>query len=109
VNEIRYPLTCPLCESRFSYQQYSQAMRTCPHCKVPMGFPFFYRITLSIAALLVAGLTMCMGYQSMGPSWLLLGLPFATVFGLFAKGVILRYVPPKLEAYAGGSTWLKLT
>ncbi len=108
MKEIGHLLTCPLCESCFSYQQYFQAMRTCPHCDVPIGFPSFYRITLSIAYLLVAGLTMCLGYQSMGPSWLLLGLPFAWVLGMLAKGVVLRFVPPKLVAYAENPTWLKL-
>jgi hypothetical protein len=49
------------------------------------------------------------GYQNTGPGWLLLGWPFAMAFGIFAQGVILRTFPPKLEAHAEGSTWLKLT
>jgi hypothetical protein len=50
------------------------------------------------------------GYQSMGPGWLLIGWPFAMVFGILAQGIVLRIFPPKLEAYAEGSnTWLKLS
>jgi hypothetical protein len=52
---------------------------------------------------------MYFGYQSMGPGWLLLGPPFAAVFGLLVKGVVLYCVPPELEAHADGPTWLKLT
>jgi uncharacterized membrane protein len=76
---------------------------------VLLGFPFHYRITLSIAYLLVTGSTMCLGYQSMGPYWLLFGLPFAMAFALTAQVAILRFVAPKLEAYAGSATWLKLS
>ena len=103
------PLSCPLCQSRFRYRDYSQAARTCPDCKIPLGFPFHYRLLLSTAYLVVAAWIMYLGYQSAGPAWLLLGLPFAFVFGLSAQRLILRAIPPKLEPYAGGPTWLKLT
>ena len=63
---------------------------------------------LYIAYLSVAGLTMYKGYQNTGTGWLLLGLPFAAVFGFFAQIAILRAFPPKLEAHAEGNTWLKL-
>jgi hypothetical protein len=49
------------------------------------------------------------GYQAYGPGWLLMGLPFAFVAGVFVQGTILRAFPPKLEAHAEGSTWLKLS
>jgi hypothetical protein len=49
------------------------------------------------------------GYQYSGPGWLLLGWPFAMVFGIWAQVVILRAFPPKLEPFAEGSTWLKLS
>jgi hypothetical protein len=51
---------------------------------------------------------MYVGYQRAVTGWLLVGLPFAGVFGILTQGIILRIFPPKLEAYAEGSTWLKL-
>ena len=70
--------------------------------------PFYYRATLYAAYLFVAGVTMYEGYQNIGKGWLLLGLPFAALFGFFAQVAILRVFPPKLQAYAEGGTWLKL-
>jgi len=48
------------------------------------------------------------GYQNLGTGWLLPGLLVALLFATFAKQVILRFFPPKLEAHAEGSIWLKL-
>jgi hypothetical protein len=62
-----------------------------------------------VGGLSVAELTMYKGYQNAGPGWLLVGWPFAMVFGILAQGAILLALPPKLEAHAEGSTWLKLT
>lgn len=49
------------------------------------------------------------GYEVFGPNWLWLGWPFAAVAGLFVMSVILRAFPPRLEAFADGSMWLKLS
>lgn len=49
------------------------------------------------------------GYQLYGSGWLLAGLPFAWVVGLIVQGAVIRAIPPKLEAHAQGSTWLKLS
>jgi hypothetical protein len=49
------------------------------------------------------------GYVGIGPNWLLLGCPVAMVVGIMVHGSILRAFPPKLEAYAEGNTWVKLT
>jgi len=48
------------------------------------------------------------GYQTWGPNWLLLGLPFAAAAGLITQGMILRACPPKLAAHAEGNIWLNL-
>jgi hypothetical protein len=76
---------------------------------VPLGLPFYYRVMLAIVGLTAAGWAIYRGYMSWGPGWVLLGSPVATAFGLLVQGAILRAFPPKLEAYAEGSTWLKLT
>jgi hypothetical protein len=51
------------------------------------------------------------GIKGGGPDangWLLVGLPFAFIAGIAAQSIVIRVFPPKLEAYAEGSTWLKL-
>jgi hypothetical protein len=102
------PLACPLCRFHFAYRHYSRAGRTCPQCETPLGFPFYYRLILFVAYLILAGWTMYRGYQTFGQGWLLLGLPFAAAAGLIAQGMILRSCPPKLAAHAEGNTWLNL-
>ena len=108
VKGFECPLTCPLCQFGFTYLDYFQEAQTCPRCKAPVGFLFYYRLILFIASLLVGGWTMYKGYQNLGPGWLLPGLLVALLFATFAKQVILRFFPPKLEAHAEGSIWLKL-
>lgn len=72
---IGRPLTCPLCRFRFAYRRLRRAGQTCPHCKVPVGFPAYYRWILYTVYLFVAGLTMYKGYENVGTGWLLLGWP----------------------------------
>jgi hypothetical protein len=100
------PLACPLCQYRFSFRDYARTTRTCPRCKVPIGFPFYYRAILFAAYLLVAGFVVYKGYDGMGG--LLVSLPFAALFGLLTQVAILRVFPPRLQAYAVGGTWLTL-
>lgn len=99
---------CPLCRFRFAYRHYSGAGRTCPQCKTPLGFPFYYRLILVTAYVAFAGWTMYHGYYTFGPNWLWLGWPFAAAGGLIAQGMIVRACPPKLAAHAEGNTWLNL-
>ncbi len=82
--------------------------KSLPKMPSSLGIPFYYRAILLVASLFVMGCTMYAGYQSAGTGWLLAGLPFAFVFGILTQGIILRIFPPKLDAYAEGSTWLKL-
>lgn len=104
------PLACPLCGFRFSFRHLNRSGRACPSCKVPIGYPFWYRALLAIAYLVAAGWVMYAGYQGENPQgWLLVGLPFAFIAGIVVQGLILRIFPPKLEAHAEGDTWLKLT
>jgi hypothetical protein len=70
--------------------------------------PLYCRAILCGAYLFIAGLTMYKGYQNVGPGWLLPGLPFAAIFGFLTQAAILRVLPPKLQQYAEGGTWLKL-
>jgi hypothetical protein len=50
------------------------------------------------------------GYQGGGGAgWLLIGWPFAFLAAIAVQVFIQRVFPPKLEPYAEGSTWLKLT
>ena len=106
VNRQR-PLGCPLCQYRFSFRDYVRAERTCPTCKVPIGMPFYYRVILTVASLTVFGLILDRGYHD-GIGGFMVSLPFAALFGFFAKVAILRVFPPKLQAYADGNTWLTL-
>lgn len=56
-----------------------------------------------------AGIVMYKGYMAIGPTMLLVGWPFAMVFGFLAQSAILNALPPtKLEPYAGHRIWLKL-
>ena len=103
------PLTCPLCSFRFAHRHRFRSAGTCPRCKVPVGFPFYYRVILSVGYLSGAAYTMYRGYVGIGPSWLLLGGPVAMIVGLMVHGSILRAFPPKLEAYSEGNTWVKLS
>jgi hypothetical protein len=52
---------------------------------------------------------MYLGFRMYGQGWLFLGLPFAAVASLSVQAGILRNFPPKLEAYAEGDTFIKLT
>lgn len=106
---ILLPLSCPLCRHRFAWKDLRTTGGLCPHCKTPIGMPFYYRVSLYIVYLGAAAAVMYKGYQLYGPGWLLLGWPFAALAGLFVQSVILRAFPPKLEAHADGSTWLKLS
>lgn len=109
VASIGRPLTCPLCHHKFAYRHHFRAARACPNCKVPLGFPFYYRLILLLSHLCAAGYVMYRGYEAYGQGWFLLGLPFAAIAGFYLQIVILRTFPPKLEAYAEGNTWLKLS
>ncbi len=107
--KIGRPLTCPLCQFRFEYRHHFRSARACPRCKVALGFPFYYRVILSVVGLCPMGWSMYRFYVSMGPNGLLLAMPVGLVLALLAQIVVLRAFPPKLQAYAESDTWLKLT
>jgi hypothetical protein len=106
---IGRPLTCPMCQFRFAYRHYSRSVRTCPRCKVPLGFPTYYRAILFIVSEGVLFGTIAYGYMKQGPGWLLIGWPFGLAAAFIVQGFILRAFPPKLEPHAQGNIWLKLT
>lgn len=108
VREIGRPLICPLCQHHFAWRHFRRT-DTYPKCKTPIGIPFYYRALLAVAGWCAMGWVMYKGYQAYGPGWLLMGLPFAFVAGVFVQGAILRVFPPKLQAHAEGNTWLKLS
>jgi hypothetical protein len=102
------PLICPLCKSRFSWREFLNAGKDCPHCRVPLGHPYWYRVLLAAAALCVGGYVMYAGYTGPDDSGWLVGLPFAFVAAMITQVLIVRLFPPKLAPHAEGSTWLKL-
>ena len=107
--KISRPLKCPLCGFRFSFRHLQAAGKACPYCTVPLGYPYWYRLLLLAAYLSAAVYVMYAGLQGENANgWLLVGLPFAFVAGIVAQVLVLRVLPPKLEAHADGSTWLKL-
>lgn len=75
----------------------------------PLGMPFYYRVILSVVSLSAMAYVTYKGYEAYGPGWLLVGMPVAFVAGLFIQGAVIRNFPPKLQAHAEGSTWLKLS
>ncbi len=81
----------------------------CPRCKVPLGFPTYYRVILFIASEGVLFGTIAFGYMKQGPGWLLIGWPFGLAAVFMVQGFILRAFPPKVEPHAEGNIWLKLT
>ena len=101
------PLACPLCQSPFSYRDYVGAERTCPSCKVPVGFPFYYRAILTAASLTVYVLILCKGYYE-GIGAFMVSVPLGALFALFTRVAIMRMFPPRLEAYAESSILLSL-
>jgi len=109
VRAIGRPLTCPLCQHRFAWRHLRRTGRTCPHCKTPIGIPFYYRALLCVAGWCAMGWVMYKGYHAYGPGWLLIGWLFGFVAAIFVQQAVLRAFPPKLEAHAEGSTWLKLS
>ena len=98
-----------MCQFRFAYRHYSRSVRTCPRCKVPLGFPTYYRAILFIASEGVLFGTIAYGYMKQGPGWLLIGWPFGLAAAFIVQGFILWAFPPKLEPHAQGNIWLKLT
>jgi hypothetical protein len=110
MQRAKAPLSCPLCKSRFSWREFLNVGRACPHCKVPLGQPYWYRVLLVAAGLCVGSYVMYAGYTGPDASgWLIVGLPFAFVAAIVTQAVILRLFPPKLAPHAEGSTWLKLS
>ena len=101
------PLTCPLCQFRFSFRDYVSAAKTCPSCKVPIGLPFYYRAIMVAASLTVFGFILYAGYRE-GIGGFVVSLPFAALFGFIAKVAVLRMFPPRLQAYADGNISLAL-
>ena len=49
------PLKCPLCSFRFAFRHLDRAGGSCPHCKVPLGSPYWYRVLLGTVGLCAAG------------------------------------------------------
>jgi len=109
VRSIGRPLTCPSCGHRFAYRHHLRAGRGCPQCKIPLGFPFYYRLILAAGGLLAGGYVFVKGYLANGPGWLLIGSPFALLASFLVQALILRMLPPRLEPHAEGNTWIKLT
>src|SRR5438105_7045843 len=104
------PLTCPLCQFHFESRHFVRSSGACPSCKVPLGIPFYYRAILVAVSLCVMAYVEYKGNSVFGPDWgILLALPFAAIAGIYVQWVIYRAFPPKLEPYAIGGTWLKLT
>ena len=104
------PFKCPLCSFRFSFSHLHRAGRACPHCKVPLGYPYWYRVLMVGVGLCAAGYVMYAGYR--GPDangGLIAGLPFAFVASIAAQVFMQLVFPPKLAPHAEGSTWLKLS
>ena len=110
VANIGRPLKCPLCGFRFAFRHLVRAGKTCPRCKVPIGYSFSYRALLALAGYGVMAWVMYEGYQGgNGAGWLLIGWPFALVAAFAVQILIQRVFTPKLEAHSEGNTWLKLT
>jgi hypothetical protein len=105
---IGRPLTCPQCTFRFAWRHYRRSGQACPRCKVLLGTPFYYRLTLLFAGYVVMGWTMYAGCETYGFGWVFMGLPISFVLAILTQGGILRTFPPKLYPYAEGRTWLKL-
>jgi hypothetical protein len=76
---------------------------------VPLGMSLAYRLTLATGYLCGAAWIYYRLSFSDSPAWLLMTSPFALAFGLLIRAAILNSIPPKLQAYAVGNTWLKLT
>ena len=108
---IGRPLECPVCGFRFAFRHHERAGRCCPQCKVPIGYPPWYRKLLGGIGILTALLVMYFGSPGgdAANGWLLVGWPFAFIAAVGVQGFVLRAFPPKLEAHAEGDTWLKLT
>ena len=83
--------------------------KTCPKCKVPLGYTAFYRFVLGVAYLSAAFGSIVVGYRQYGRGWLLIGWPFAFIFGIGAILTVVSAFPPKLEPYSEGPTWIKLS
>jgi hypothetical protein len=93
------------------FRHLRRASRACPHCKVPLGYPYWYRVSLFAVYLCVGGYIIYAGCKD-NPEWfgwLFVGMPFAAVAGFMAQVFTLRVFPPKLAPHAEGNTWLKLT
>jgi hypothetical protein len=105
-------LRCPLCSFRFSFRHLNRAGRTCPHCKVRLGYPYWYRALLFGVYQCAAVGLIYVRCKGTGPDWFgyfIVSLPFAAVAGFAAQVFMLRVFPPNLAPHAEGSTWLKLT
>jgi hypothetical protein len=107
--EFQRRLVCPLCSFHFSHREHNRAGRTCPNCKVSVGIPFYYRVILASVGYFFMALVMYVGYQDMGSTWLLMGLPFAQLAALIIQAAGYIILPPRLQAHAEGGTWLKLS
>jgi hypothetical protein len=106
---IGRPLKCPACSFKFAFRHHLWRGGQCPRCKLPLGFPAYYRAILFIASEGVSFGTIALGYIEQGTGWLLLGWPFGLAAAFIAQSIILRVFPPKLEPHAEGNIWLKLT
>jgi hypothetical protein len=106
------PLKCPLCLFRFSFRHLHRAGRSCPRCKVPLGYPYWYRVLL-VAVGECAGVlviyTQCKGTGLDFFGYFINALPLAFVAALAAQFFTQYAFPPKLAPHAEGGTWLKLT
>jgi hypothetical protein len=103
------PLKCPQCDFRFSFRHLARAGKVCPKCKVPIGYSFAYRAALAVAGWSATAYVMYWGCQGEGGSgWLVIGWPFALAAAIAVQVVIQRIIPPRLDVYAEGHTWVKL-
>jgi hypothetical protein len=101
--------SAPLCSFHFSHREHNRAGRTWPNCKVSVGIPFYYRVILASVGYFFMALVMYVGYQDMGSTWLLMGLPFALLAALIIQAAGYIILPPRLQAHTEGGTWLKLS
>jgi hypothetical protein len=104
------PLKCPLCSFCFSFRHLRRAGRSCPRCKVPLGYPHWYRVLLVAVGECAGVLVIYSQCKGKGADWFgyfITALPFAFVAGLAAQVFMQNAFPPKLAPHAEGSTWLK--
>ena len=104
-----HTLACPVCKLRFTRRHFIRTGRACPHCKTPVGYSLPYRVLLICVNLLIGAKFVYSGLIAKDFGVFLLAMLSWVVVGAIAQIIVLQTFPPKLQAYAEGQTWLKLT